>query len=340
MKQKIEAFCQSLGLDTMGFIPCRRFDELEDYYKSREEKQLQNEFEGKVLEERLNPTHYLENGKTILSIAFPYDYKEVEDQAYEQEENGFSIYTKRLDYHRVVKKYLDQIVAFIETLGGQAIALVDSNTLPERYIAYLAGVGFIGRNNMLITEKYGSYVFLGEIITDLEIPCQDQRAQSQLTDYVECGQCENCLRECPTKSIHKKGCNPNICLSYLTQKKTLEVKEIKLLKGNLFGCDFCQLKCPYNEAARPSVLEDFKKLVYMEEEPSIYAGMDNSFFKEKMSVTSCGWRGKNVIRRNAMIRMAYEGKAVEGYLGDSPYINEYIQKLMEIYNPKLKETES
>lgn len=331
MRQKIESFCKQLGLDTIGFIPCRRFDELEAFYQYRQEKNLQNEFEGKVLEQRLNPKHYLANGKTIISIAFPYDYEEIDAvEKMTSRDNGFSIYTKRLDYHRVVKKYLEQIVLYIQELGGQAIALVDSNTLPERYIAYLAGIGFIGKNNMLITKQYGSYVFLGEIITDLEIPCEDQRTHSELTIFAECGQCENCLKECPTKSINKSRCNPNICLSYLTQKKALTTSEIKLLKGNIFGCDFCQLRCPYNEAAQKSALQDFIALAYMEEEPSIYAEMNNQFFKEKISGTSCGWRGKNVIRRNAIIRMAYEGKEVQGFLGESPYINEYVQKLIEI----------
>lgn len=334
VKQKIERFCLELGLEYFGFIPCRRFDELESFYKERQEKKLQNEFEAKDLEQRLSPYHYMEDGKTILSIAFPYDYESEEEKEYSKEKqeeanNGFSIYTKRLDYHRVVKKYLDQIVSFIETLGGQAIALVDSNTLPERYIAYLAGVGFIGKNNMIITEKYGSYVFLGEIIMNLELPCAEQRKHSELMQFKECGNCENCLKECPTKSINKKRCNPNICLSYFTQKKELTMQEMKLLKGNIFGCDFCQLKCPYNQQAEKSAIEDFKKLMYMEEDANIYATMDNKFFKEKISGTSCGWRGKNVIKRNAIIRMAYEGRAIEEFIGDSPYINEYIQKLID-----------
>lgn len=329
VRQKIEAFCQSLGLDTFGFMKCRRLDELETYYKERNAAGLQNEFEAKELKQRLSTAHYLENGKTILSIAFPYAY-DLESS----NENGFSIYTKRLDYHRVVKSYLDQIVQLIESLGGQGIALVDSNTLPERYIAYLCGVGFIGKNNMLITEKYGSYVFLGEIIMDLEIPCDKERTRAELLSHKECGECQICLGKCPTKSINSHRCNPNICLSYLTQKKELSEKQIKLLKGNVFGCDFCQLQCPYNLKAQSSPLEVFAALPYMEEEAEVYAQMDNAFFKQKMSSTSCGWRGKNVLKRNAMIRMAYEGKEVEGLRGDSPYLNEYIDQLAAIKKAK------
>lgn len=325
LKQKIQDFCNTLGLDTVGFIPCRKFNELERFYIDRKKQNLENEFEEQNLEKRINPHFYMETAKTIISIAFPY---------YDQEEscsnNGFSVYTKRLDYHRVVKKYLNQISNYIETLGGKSISLVDSNALPERYIAYLAGIGFIGRNNMLITKKYGSYVFLGEIITDLEIKCEDQRCFEEVNLYKECGSCVQCIQECPTKSINKRRINPNICLSYMTQKKELSDQEMNLLKGNLFGCDFCQLQCPYNIKIELKALEEFKMLEYMNDEVEVYAGMDNRYFKEKMAQTSCGWRGKNVIKRNALIHMSRTGHNLENFKGDSPYLNNYIDRLNQL----------
>ena len=148
-KEEIKAFCKSLGLDTIGFIECRKFQELRDFYIYRKENNLENEFEEKDIEKRINPNMYLEEGKTIISIAFPY----CSSEDFNCNNNGFSIYTKRYDYHRVVKKYLDEICKFIESLGGKAVGLVDSNSLPERYIAYLCGIGFIGKNNMIITKK-------------------------------------------------------------------------------------------------------------------------------------------------------------------------------------------
>lgn len=322
-KEKIIAFCKELGLDTMGMIPCRRFEELRPFYEERREKNLQNEFEEKDIEKRINPSHYMEDAKTILSFAFPYVFDE------EEEANGFSIYTKRSDYHRVVKGYLEQVCEQIRSLGGEAMCFVDSNTLPERYLAYLSGVGFIGRNNMLITKKYGSFVFLGEILTNLELPCEEVRSVTEIKDYPECGECRNCYKECPSKSIHAGRVNPNICLSYLTQKKEITDQEIGLLKGNVFGCDFCQLKCPYNEEAEKGCLPEFQTLSYMNEELPVYAGMENKFFKEKMSKTSCGWRGKNVLRRNAILALHAKGEEVSAYRGDSEYLNAYITRLEE-----------
>ena len=330
LKQRIQDFCKSLGLDTIGFIPCRTFEELRDFYQMRQDQNLQNEFEEQDIEKRVNPRHYMEQGKTIISIAFPYTDEETSPTY----ENGFSIYTKRLDYHKVVRKYLDQIISYIESLGGKAIGFVDSNTLPERYIAFLAGVGFIGKNNMMITEKYGSYVFLGEIITDLAISCEDQRQFEELSEYRECGSCQKCLGECPTKAIHLQRKNPNICLSYITQKKNISDQEIKLLKGNVFGCDFCQIKCPYNEKVELNIIKEFKTLDYMNEEAITYASMDNKYFKEKISCTSCGWRGKNVIKRNALIHLMNKGQDICDFKSDSDYINGYIDRLIEMKNQK------
>ncbi len=324
LKKKIEDFCKSIGLDTIGFIPCREFNELIDFYTYRKENKLENEFEEKDISKRINPKIYMEDGKTIISIAFPY-YNPKESSV----ENGFSIYTKRFDYHRVLKKYLGEVCEYIEKLGGKALSFVDSNSLPERYIAYLAGIGFIGRNNMIITKKYGSYVFLGEIITDLDINCEDKRSFSEISNYIECNECTNCIKECPTKSINKFKINPNICLSYITQKKDISDKEINLLKGNIFGCDFCQLKCPYNEEAEPTLLKEFDILDYMNDEVYTYASMDNKYFKEKINTTSCGWRGKNVIRRNAIISMHKNNYNINEFKGDSSYINDYIDRLIE-----------
>lgn len=322
IKEKIEEYCNSLGLDTIGFIKCRKFNELTDFYSYRKEQHLENEFEEENIEKRINPMWYMEEGKTIVSIAFPYLW--VENNI----DNGFSKYTKGLDYHRVVKSYLDKICIFINELGGKAVSFVDSNTLPERYIAYLAGVGFIGKNNMIITEKYGSYVFLGEIIIDLDLADEDIRSFDEIKKYKECDGCTNCFKECPTKSINVNKINPNICSSYITQKKELSDIDLRLLKGKVFGCDICQNVCPYNSKINFSKIEEFKPLDFMcNNEIEVYAEMNNKFFKENIAKTSCGWRGKNVIKRNAIIKLHNEGKDIKKYKGDSPYLNEYIEKL-------------
>jgi len=321
-KEEIIKFCNSLGLDLVGFTKCRVFWELESFFEYRKNINLENEFEEKDINKRINPNLLMNQGKTIISIAFPYIYN--------LRPNGefyFSRYTRGEDYHKVIKSYLDKISDFIKDMGGTASAFADSNPLPERYIAKLSGIGFIGKNNMIITEKYGSFVFLGEIITDLEL--EESR---QLN--ISCGHCNKCFSKCPTASINEKQCNPNICLSYITQKKHIEDKWFKKLNGRIFGCDSCQMECPFNKNIKFSNLEGFKPFEYMENinlEQIIM--MDNKDFNEKYKITSCGWRGKNVLKRNALINYIPKYGAFHGIdKVNSPYVKDYNNRLLKLFN--------
>ncbi|WP_297638096.1 tRNA epoxyqueuosine(34) reductase QueG [uncultured Clostridium sp.] len=323
-RREIEEFCKILNLDVVGFVKMRKFTELKELYLKRKEEKSENEFEEKDIDKRINPFSYMEEGKTIISIAFPYStFKECED-------NGFSVYTKGMDYHKVVLSYLEKICDKLKERGYKTKALVDSNTLPERYIAYLAGIGFIGKNNMLITEKYGSYVFLGEIITDLELDIKEKNKILELKEYKECGKCNICFKECPTKAINKFKRNTNICISYLTQKKDLSDKEMKLLNGRVFGCDSCQKKCIYNEGIEKGKIKEFNPYEFMEKENlEFLINMTNGEFKETFKNTSCGWRGKNTLIRNGIIRKKlYKKEDIKGIKTESPYIKDYINRLL------------
>lgn len=243
-KYKIIKYCNELGLDTIGITSCRKFKELEELFQLRKNKGYENEFEEKNIDKRINPKIYMEGGKAIISIAFPYMFNNEFDSKF-----YFSKYTMGKDYHLVISNYLKKICMFIESLGGEAKYFVDSNFLPERHIASLSGIGFIGKNNMIITKKYGSYVFLGEIITNLELE------EDKPVEY-GCGNCSLCLQECPTGSIKGNFNNPNICLSYITQKKDLEDVWLSKLNGRIFGCDSCQKICPYNKKVNCSSIKN------------------------------------------------------------------------------------
>lgn len=321
-KSEIINYCNSLGLDAVGVTECRRFDELEKYFTVRKLKGYENEFEEQDIEKRINPNIYMEEGKAIISIAFPYVYNlDYGKDIY------FSKYTLGNDYHTVVSAYLQKICGFIESLGGMAKYFVDSNTLPERYIASLAGVGFRGKNNMIITEKYGSYVFLGEIITNLDL-------QKDNGIECKCGDCNLCLKACPTSSIRKDSCNSNVCLSYITQKKDIDDVWINKLKGRIFGCDACQDVCPYNKKISFSNIKEFTPYNFMENiNVNELIRLDNKTFKEKYKLTSCGWRGKNILTRNALINAMSLGMILDIDEKDfsSPYIRQYYSRLLSIY---------
>lgn len=340
VKEDIRNYCFSLGIDSVGFIKCRRFDELKEFLEKRKSSNLQNEFEESDIELRINSKEWFEEGKTIISIAFPYVFLDEKMKVKSQCENGFSIYTHGFDYHYVVNKYLDKICEIIEGYGGQCKTFVDSNTLPERYLAYISGVGFIGKNNLIITKKYGSYVFLGEIITDLEIYDEDKRTFDEIDSFKECGECTICYDKCPTKSINSFRKNCNICLSYITQKKDLEDWEIEKLDGRMFGCDTCQFSCPYNSDIENSKIEEFKPLHFLESYDEDYIiNMNNSQFKESYKKTSCGWRGKNILKRNALIRKyifkCSSDDNLKSLKFDSPYLKDYCSRINEMEHNKV-----
>lgn len=325
-KEEIVRFCKINGLNTIGFSKCRIYHELNPFFYERKKLRLENEFEEQDVDKRINPFIYMRGGKTIISIAFPYLYNEDVDQKV-----YFSNYTKGRDYHLVTIEYMKKICRFIENMGAKAMYFVDSNVLPERYIAQLAGVGFIGKNNMLITERYGSYVFLGEIITDLIIQPDEPLKQ-------KCDDCEICLASCPTSSIVKGQVginnNSNICLSYITQKKDIEDFWFEKLDGRLFGCDTCQRVCPYNKDIEFSVIKEFKPYEHMKTvDLKVLINIDNQLFKDNYKVTSCGWRGKNILKRNAIINAIFVEKAkiITVEKDTSPYIRDYYYRLLKLF---------
>lgn len=321
-KSMIIDFCNKLGLSEIGFCKCEIFNESETFFEKRKELNIENEFEEENIYKRINPKLYMKEGKTIMSIAFPYLFnKPIVGELY------FAKYTRGRDYHKVVAEFLAKVCDFIEGLGGKAIYFVDSNALPERYIALKSGLGFIGRNNMLINKKYGSYTFLGEVIMDLDIRV-DHSVPSK------CSECDKCLKACPTKSISKEICNPNICLSYITQKRHIEDKYFDKFQGRLFGCDTCQSVCPINQDIDFSSLQDFKPFDFMNKvDINELVNIDNVIFKGKYGLTSSGWRGKNIIQRNAVINLLTSGNNVniDNFHSKSTYVQEYYHRLLK-YN--------
>ncbi len=320
IQKKIIQYCNSLGLDTIGFTECRKFTELEEMFVKRRVEKIENTFESKEIEKRINPNLYMPEGNTIISIVFPYLYnKDNPKKIY------FSKYTQGMDYHKVLTIYLNKICCFIESIGGKAMPFVDSNALPERYIAKLCGVGFIGKNQMLITKKYGSYVFLGEIITNLDLGKSPELEEN-------CGKCKACFSICPTSAINEGGCEPNKCLSFITQKKDLEDEWLSKLQGRLFGCDSCQNICPKNSDIEFSKIPEFVPLPYMED-PNLneLIKLSKNEFLEKYKNTSCGWRGKNVLQRNALISTILLKKANKvDFNNKNKYIDEYYNRLLKL----------
>jgi epoxyqueuosine reductase len=312
----VSRYIKDLGLTEFGFTRAEYYGDLVTYFNKRIDRI--NQFEERNTDKRVNPKLYMEEGRWIISIAFPYFFGDTPSKY------GFSLYSRGRDYHAVLSDYLGKICSYIKDLGGKAAYFSDSNSLPERYIAKLSGVGFIGKNSMLINERYGSYIFLGEIITDLEL----KETKKILKD---CGSCNKCYDACPSGALKKD--NFNLCISFLTQKKELSDEDFDKFSGSIFGCDICQKACPYNLKAEKSNITELYPISYMEY-PDILEliNMDNNTFK-KYKVTSSGWRGKNILIRNALINAAKNGdKNILNIKLSSPYIKDYYYRLLKHFN--------
>ena len=187
---------------------------------------------------------YLADGTKPMQIL------ESPDKAY------ISRYTLGRDYHKLVRKRLATLARRIEAEagGGNYRAFVDSAPVLERAIAERAGLGWIAKNTMLINENAGSWFFLGEIYTDLPLPADEPQTSKH------CGSCTACLDICPTQAFTGPfQLDARRCISYLTiEHKGSIDPELRPLMGNrIFGCDDCQLVCPWNKFARHTTETDF-----------------------------------------------------------------------------------
>ena len=231
--------------------------------------------------------------KTVLVAAFPYYAGE--------REGNLSLYARGADYHTVVTQRMNTICNFLSGKYGNSLFLpgADNSPLPERQAAWRCGVGLKGKNGLVIVPPYGTYVFLGTILTDavLELP---ERAPSP--DCVSCGRC---LSACPGGALGESGVDQSRCLSELTQKKgELTEEETALLKAHplIWGCDTCQRVCPYNAGPDLTPLPEFRQGLVDSLTGADLAGLTNRTFREKYGDRSFAWRGPSPLRRNLFLR--------------------------------------
>lgn len=174
----------------------------------------------------------------------------------EAEQAYISRYALGRDYHKLIRKRLSQLAKKIQAVGGgQHRAFVDSAPVLERGFAEQAGLGWIGKNSMLINARAGSWFFLGEIYTSLPLPIDPPQ------DNGHCGSCSACIQDCPTGAIVAPyQVDARRCISYLTIELDGPIPEpLRSKMGNrVFGCDDCQLVCPWNKFAEASPEADFQ----------------------------------------------------------------------------------
>ena len=193
-------------------------------------------------EKRYNPEFLVEKAKSVITVLYNYYPK-----TKLPEENNYKIskYAYGKDYHFIIKDKLNQLLSRIEEKTGKRTArvFVDSAPVLDRAWANRSGLGFIGKNTLLINKEGGSFFFIGQIIIDLELP---YNAQPDFTNY--CGSCTACIDACPTQAIKPFEVDARKCISFLTIENRNEIPEKfkGKMNGWIFGCDICQDVCPWN----------------------------------------------------------------------------------------------
>lgn len=214
---------------------------------------------------------------------------------------NLSLYARGRDYHLVLGDLLNPIceVLLKHYPGYRFVPGVDNSPLPEREAAWAAGIGLRGEHGLVIVPPYGSWVFLGTILTDHPAPPSD-RAPSP--PCILCGKCRNI---CPGGALRGDNFDPERCLSHLTQKKgTLPPEQESLLASHpqARGCDLCQRACPYNAHPKATELSTFRDHLVDNLTEDMVEGVTNRQFKERYGDRAFAWRGPAVIRRNLALQ--------------------------------------
>lgn len=254
ISQQIKDYALSIGFDACGICQAESIEDIErNHYHEWITKDYHADmgYMAANIEKRCDPTLLVDNAKSIISIALNYYPHEKQAENTPQ----FAYYAYGKDYHDVMKAKLQVLLEYIRTLLPDANGKVFCDTAPvmERYWAAKAGLGFIGKNTLLIIPKRGSYFFLGEIIIDTPLSYDKPLNLS-------CGKCTRCLNTCPTGAIEQPHLlNAKKCISYQTIENKGEIDQtiIPLLNNRMYGCDICQQICPWNRYARPHSTPEF-----------------------------------------------------------------------------------
>ncbi len=235
---------RAIGFSAAGFAPVSRCREETERLLNmiREHRHGEMVYMQQGLAARTDPRNLLPEAKTVLSAALPYTFPLERDE----DAAKISRYAMVPDYHRELRARLGMLLDFIGNMyPGQVTGKVCVDSLPvfEKSWAEKARLGMTGKNTMLIVPGTGSFVFLGEIVLDIELPASAGLKENP------CNGCDACLRSCPTGAILESGkLDARKCISYLTVelKRDFTPKESAMTGPWLFGCDICQEVCPHN----------------------------------------------------------------------------------------------
>jgi len=303
LKEEMKQAAPELGIDKLGITTADPFLTLKDRLIEHRNKGYESGFEEPDIDKRVYPELNMEEARSIIAIAVAYPSKMASPP--KSEPGAYRGILARSawgrDYHHVLRDRLQKLEAWIaeRVPDARMMSMVDTGALVDRAVAERAGIGWSGKNCSIITPEYGSWVYLGEMITNIPFPPDEPVTEG-------CGDCTICIDACPTGALVGPGeLNAQRCISFVTQTKGFVSDELKKKIGNrLYGCDTCQLVCPKNRKlnfTHHPELEPDPEMVKPLLKPLIT--MSNREYKDKYGDNASSWRGKKPIQRNAIIAL-------------------------------------
>jgi epoxyqueuosine reductase len=288
MEEEIKKILNNLNIAEFGFCKIKYYKNLENILNSQMKQNKNTKFQVGNIEDKVFKTDYFKDYKSALVILVPYTSGKNEKKNITENDFYLSTCSWDIDYHTVINEILTKVKHLLENKGYKAKIFVDNNILDERYMAYEAGLGYYGKNNLLFNDKYGSYFFIGILLTNASFKYKRKLDK-------KCLECNLCVNSCPTGALSKDMIlDGNKCLSYLNQKKNISEKEEKYFNNCIYGCDICQDVCPLNKYDYKEIFNfTGKEIVKLEDKNKFIKMFDNNFKN-----SSCYWRKKELFERN------------------------------------------
>jgi epoxyqueuosine reductase len=329
LKQEIIDYSKTIGIDKIGFTTADPFLSLKARLYQQQMLGYQSGFEPKDIEKRVDPSLIMEGAASIIAIglAYPAKLSHKPSNTKTSRRGSFSRASWGTDYHVILRDRLSKLEAFIleKAPTAKLMSMVDTGDLSDRAVAERAGLGYVGKHTNLITKEFGSYLYLGEMLTSISFA-----PDNPIEDL--CGSCTLCIDTCPTNALVQGGqLNAQKCIAFLTQKKTSIAEPYRKAIGNrVYGCDTCQQVCPYNKGI------DIHHHVEMEPDPEKVKPklksllfINNRTFKETFGEMAGSWRGRKPIQRNAVLAL--------GNYKDQTAIPDLVKLLKTDPRPELRE---
>ncbi|WP_303797956.1 tRNA epoxyqueuosine(34) reductase QueG [Alicyclobacillus macrosporangiidus] len=304
--ETLRALGREAGLDAVGATTADPFPEMVprlEAYAARG----RTGFEHDQVENRIDPKRWMPEARSLVAAAMAYLTPEGRQVARRHPRDGrrgmVTVYSYGKDYHSVLAKRLRRLAELMEAEVGRPTRYriaVDTSPLVDRRVAERAGIGWVGKNCMFYSPAHGSFVFLGTLLTDVEV----EPAKAAVPP--KCGACTRCLAACPTGALIAPGViDARRCLSYITQMKGIIPQEFRIPMGRrVWGCDTCQWACPENRG-----IDAAKHAEYRPEEELAYPDLleilswSNRTFERRLGHTAAAWRGLRTWQRNALIAL-------------------------------------